>query len=388
MIYKRLLKKKLFKDTSVFLLGPRQTGKSTYLRTNFNQSLYVDMLDNNLFFEFSRQPGHFSEYILAELKLNSSYKKYPVIVDEIQRLPILLNEVHKLIENSSINFILCGSSARKLIRGGANLLGGRAIRIVMSPLCIKEIQDFNILKYINSGGIPNHYILRNPKARIQAYVQNYMQEEILNEGLVRNLNSFYQFLDLVAISNGEEIKFSSIARDIGVDAKTVKEYYQILIDTLLGNFVYPYFDRRKRTNISKSPKLYLFDIGVANHLKGININKIGGNEFGRSFEHLIFNEILAYRNYNYKDFTISFWRTHEGDEVDFVLGDAQVAIEVKGGSRIDSRDLKALKKFASTYNPRKSIVVTNSQLARQLHEDILLLPYEEFINQLWQGKII
>jgi len=266
------------------------------------------------------------------------------------------------------------------------MLGGRAGRIVMGGLSIAEIDDFDLLKFVNHGSIPTHYLSDDAHSLHKAYLQNYIQEEIKGEALVRNLSSFNRFVDLVGITNGEEVNFTNISRDVGVGSKTVKEYFQILVDTLIGSYLEPYFDKKKRTNILKSPKFYLFDTGVANFLKGIVVNRDEGVEFGKSFEHMIFNEIRNYKNYNEKDFSISFWRTYEQDEVDFILGDAEIAIEIKGGKNIRLSKLKGLVKFSEVYKPRRSIVVANTKLPRKLDNGIEVLPYQEFVELLWNGE--
>jgi len=383
----RKLERKLFKGTN-FLLGPRRVGKSTFLKNSFPKSLYIDLLDNELFFEFSKKPESMVENILYQLEKNPRYKQEPIIIDEIQRIPFLLNDVHRLIENEKVNFILCGSSARKLVRGGANMLGGRAGRIVMGGLSISEIPDFNLLRFVNNGCVPSHYLSERGQDENKAYIQNYLQEEIKGEVLVRNLTSFNRFLDLVGMVNGEELNYSNISRDVGIDAKTVKEYFQILIDTLIGRYINPFFDKKKRTNILNSPKFYLFDTGIANYLKGITIQKDEGVEFGKSFEHIIFNEIQNYKSYRKKDFAISFWRTYERDEVDFVLGDAEVAIEVKGSKNITDSKIKGLFKFVEVYKPKRAYVVTNTNVPRKIASKITVLPYKEFVDLLWSGKIV
>jgi len=320
IIFKRNIPKSIFKRSN-FLLGPRKIGKSTYLKRNFPKSLYIDLLDNNIYSEMLMHPNYFYDQIIYQTRTNKIYKKNPIIIDEIQRIPLLLNEVHRLIENEKLNFILCGSSARKLVRGGANMLGGRAYRIIMGGLSLGEIKNYDLIRFINNGGIPTHYLADNPDELKKSYVQNYIQEEIKGEALVRNLFSFNKFLDLIGIMNGLEINYTSIARDVGVDAKTVREYFQILIDTLIGSFLDPFFDRAKRTNILKSSKFYLFDTGIATYLSGIKFEKTDSKEFGRFFEQMIYNEIINFRNYRKKDIKLSFWRTYEKDEVDFIIND-------------------------------------------------------------------
>lgn len=385
--YKRILDKKAFKGTN-FLLGPRKTGKSTYLKVAFPDSLYIDLLDNAIFHDFNRSPGKMYEMIQYQIGNSDEYRQHPIIIDEIQRIPSLINDVHRLIEEEKLDFILCGSSARKLVRGGANMLGGRAGRITMGGLSIVEIDDFDLLRFMNNGSIPSHYLSEEPNQTIKAYLQNYIQEEIKGEALVRNLSNFNRFIDLVGLTNGEEVNFTNISQDIGVDSKTIKEYYQILVDTLIGNYIEPYFDKEKRSHILKSPKFYLFDVGLANFIKGISLSKDEGTEFGKSFEQVILNEITSYKSYRNKNFKISFWRTYEKDKVDLILGDAEVAIEVKGRKNIKERMLGGLLKFNEIYKPRKSIVVANITLPHKLDSGIEVVPYMEFVKLLWNGDII
>ncbi len=310
-----------------------------------------------------------------------------IIIDEVQRTPALLNDIQKLIEEDNLSFILCGSSARKIVRGGANMLGGRASRVVMRSLCISEIDNFELITYINRGGIPSHYLSDNYRELLKSYVENYLEEEIKGEALVRNVVSFNRFLELVGISNGTQINFTNMARDVGVDAKTIREYFQILVDTLLGYYIEPYFDKKKRTNISQTSKFYLFDIGVVNYLKGISITKEIGEEFGKSFESIVINEIMNYKSYTNSDFDISYWKTYEQDEIDLVLGDAKIAIEIKSGKNIDNSDLKRLIKFKNIYNPARSIVIANVDVSRKLDNGIEIINYREFVKLLWSGKL-
>lgn len=374
---------------SVFLWGARKTGKSTYLRKAFPDSIYYDLLKSDVFLKYSSQPHLFREEILA---LSEEKLQHPIIVDEVQRVPMLLNEIHWLIENSKAFFILCGSSARKLKRGAANLLGGRAWKYHFYPLVYPEIPDFNLLKALNTGLIPSHYLSDNPQKSLQAYVQDYLTEEIKAEGLTRNLPAFTRFLDSFAFSNGELTNFTNVARECGVDSKTVKSYYEILVDTLIGYFVEPYNKKHTRAVISSIPKFYLFDVGVATFLRKQNINILKGSEAGKAFENYILMELIAYRGIKDLNFEIKYWRTKHGLEVDFILGDGEVALEVKINDSVNQRDIKGLIAFIEEYKPKKSIVVSLDATARKLQivgdGEILILPYKEFLQRLWQGEII
>ncbi len=388
--YKRYLDLQLPAGQSAFLWGPRKTGKSTYLKSHFPDSVRYDLLETDLYLRLTKQPHLLREEILA---LPENERRLPIIIDEVQKIPELLDEVHWLIENAGISFILCGSSARKLKRGAANLLGGRAWRFTFYPLVYPEIPGFELLRALNSGLIPSHYLQEDARRSLRAYWQDYLTEEIQAEGLVRNLGAFTRFLDALAFSHGELINFSSIARESSIDSKTVKEYYQIMIDTLAGYFIYPYKKQRKRDIIMSMPKFYLFDVGAANSLLKRRISELKGHDAGKAFEHFILMELMAYKGLNELDFDITFWRTKSGLEVDFILGDAEVAIEVKIGDKIDKSDLKGLIAFTEEYQPKHSIVVSTVPKARKIALEeangaaITVLPWQDFLEQLRKKKL-
>jgi predicted AAA+ superfamily ATPase len=369
---------------SAFLWGPRKTGKSTYLKARFPKSPVYDFLMTDLFVELSKRPFLLREQLLAKAE---SELHQPIILDEVQKVPQILDEVHWLIENKGLRFILCGSSARKLKRGQSNLLGGRAWRYEMFPLVAPELERVDLLRALNHGMIPVHYLQDDYKRALKAYVRDYLKEEVFNEGLTRNLPAFSRFFDAMGYSHGELINYSNIARDCGVDSKTVKEYYQILVDTLLGRFVLPFKARQARQVIGKTPKFYLFDVGVAGAITNRHLSQERGELFGKALEHFIFMEIAAYNSLKELDFEINFWRTKSGLEVDFVLGGGEVAVEVKGTSRVDSSDLRSLKTFVTEFSPRQALVVCNEK-AERIHEKIKILPWRVFLRELWEGKII
>ncbi|MGD9078971.1 MAG: AAA family ATPase [Desulfobacterales bacterium] len=383
-IIPRILNINLPPGQSAFLWGPRKTGKSTYLKTKFPASLTYDFLQTDLFLDFSKRPALLREQILAK---EEQVLKHPIILDEVQKVPQILDEVHWLIENKSLQFILCGSSARKLIRGKANLLGGRAWRFEMFPLVTAELKHPDLLAIMNRGLIPAHYLQETYKRSLNAYTRDYLKEEVFDEGLTRNIPAFSRFFDAMGYSHGELTNFSNIARECGVDSKTVKEYYQILVDTLLGSFVEPFKRRQDRKVISRASKFYLFDTGVAGSITKRNIEEEKGEAFGKSFEHFIFTEISAYNSYREVGFKINFWRTKSGLEVDFVLGHGEVAIEVKGRSRVDTRDLRSLRTFKDIYAPRKALVVCNEKNER-IVGDIRIIPWRKFLFDLWADRII
>lgn len=380
----RQLKIKLPKGQSAFLWGPRKTGKTTLLHQLFPNSLRYDLLETDTFMRLNKEPHLFREELKA-----MSHIGQPVIVDEVQKIPALLDEIHKLIESEKLSFILCGSSARKLKRGHANMLGGRAWRFELFPLTTRELgKQFDLMAALNHGLLPSHYFDTHYKRSLKAYIHDYLREEIQYEGLVRNLPAFSRFLDAVPFCMGELINYTNIARDCGVDAKTVAEYFQILVDTLLGTFVEPYRKKRKRAIITETPKFYLFDVGIAGGVMNRVITTPKGDEFGRAFEHFLLMEILAYRSYSESDFRLSFWRTTDGREVDFVLGNGDVAIEVKGTDNPGNKEMRGLRAFADDHSPPKKILICQIKTPRRTDDDIYILPWQDFLDQLWNGKII
>jgi len=383
---KRMLNIKLPQKQSAFLWGARKTGKTTYLKEKFFRSLFFDFLKTDLYFSITKNPSIFREWLLAKDK---AVLKEPIILDEVQKVPQILDEVHWLIENKNLRFILCGSSARKLKRGQSNLLGGRAWRYELFPLTSPEIGNMDLLRALNHGLIPVHYLQNDEECKksLTAYIQDYLREEVFAEGLTRNIPAFSRFFDALGFSHGELTNYLNISRECGVDAKTVKEYYQILIDTLLAIRIEPFKKRQSRQVITKASKYYLFDVGVAGHLVNRHITEPKGPEFGKAFEHFILMEIVAYRSYSGKDFAINFWRTKTGLEVDFVLGNGEVAIEIKGSSFIDKKNLHGILAFCSEYHPKKSIVVCIEKEMR-IHDKIEILPYKIFLEQLWSHKIL
>ena len=356
------------------------------LRRRFPHSARFDLLDTRLMLELTRAPWTLSERLRA---LDETTRAKPIIVDEVQKVPSLLDEVHRLIEDDGLSFVLCGSSARKLKRGRANLLGGRAWRFGLHPLTWHEIPGFDLVRALRRGLIPQHYDTPNPRRLLAGYVDDYLKEEVFDEGLTRNAAAFLRFFDALSISHGELLNYSNIARDCGVDSKTVREYFQILVDTLLGVFVEPFRRRRSRAVIIRAPKFYLFDVGVAGYLTGRRIEKASGPDFGRALEHFVLMELLAYRAYREREYPIRYWRTKSGLECDFVLGrEGTVAIEVKGGANPGSRDLRPIRAYVEEHRPRRAVVVCNAAAPRRTRDGIWILPWKRFLDQLWTDAII
>ena len=383
--YRRALVLDLPAGQSAFLWGPRKTGKSTLLAERFPDSARFDLLDTRTLIAFTREPWLFAERVLA---LDAAQRARPIVVDEVQKAPALLDEAHRLIERRGLSFVFCGSSARKLKRGGANLLGGRAWRFALHPLAWPEVPDFDLLRALDRGLVPQHYDAAHHRRALAGYVDDYLKEEIFDEGLTRNAAAFARFFDALGFCHGEVLNFSGVARDCGVDSKTVREYFQILADTLIGVFVEPFSRRRGRAVIVRAPKFYLFDVGVAGHLRGRRIDRAAGPEFGRAFEHLVLMELLAWRSYRERDFPVRYWRTKSGLEVDFVLGrDAEAAIEVQGTPRVRPDDLKGVRAFCEEHAPRRAVVVSQDPAPRRAGA-IDVLPWNVFLERLWDGTII
>ncbi len=278
--YTRTLDIDLPPDRSAFLWGARQTGKSTWLRHRFPDSPYFDLLDSEIRMRLTARPRRLGE-MLNRSRLGTAVT--PVIVDEIQKVPGLLDEVHRLIETRRLSFILCGSSARKLRRAGVNLLGGRAWRFEMFPLTSAEIPDFDLLTAMRSGLLPGVYNTRHPHRSLAAYVRDYLAHEVVAEGLARDTPAFLRFFEALRFSHGELLNYASIARDCGVGAKTIRTYFEILRDTLVGYLIYPFHRRAGRQTISAAPRFYLLDVGIAGHVCRRRIEDTAGSEFGRAF---------------------------------------------------------------------------------------------------------
>jgi predicted AAA+ superfamily ATPase len=377
-----LSRKQTFKGNegqSFFFWGPRQTGKSTLLTNIYPDALWFDLLKHDLYQRLLSNPEYMRETVTAQ-------QKTCVVVDEIQRIPALLNEIHWLIVNHGIQFILSGSSPRKILRSGENLLGGRTLRYELFPLVSCEIPDFDLLRGLNHGMLPTHYMSENPRRRLSAYIGSYLKDEIVAEAKLRRVDVFARFLEAAAFSNAEVLNYSNIAADCGVSQPTIKEYFQILEDTLIGRLVPPYQKKPKR-RVIKAPKFYFFDVGITNQLLKRGKIEWGTELIGNAFESFIFQELLAHSQYSELEYPISYWRTASQLEVDFILGQNQVAIEVKSAHRISSRHLAGLNAFMDEYQVEKAIVVCTEPLPRLVGK-IEILPWQVFLERLWNEEII
>ena len=364
-----------------FLWGPRQTGKSTLLRKQFADAAWYDLLKSDEYRRLLQRPSLFREECLALPRDKT------VVVDEVQRVPDLLGEIHWLMENTAHRFILCGSSARKLKRGHAHLLGGRAMRKELFPLVSAEIPNFSLASALNHGLLPRHYASADARNLLEAYVGDYLREEIAAEALTRNVPAFSRFLEVAALSNGEMVEYSSIARECAVSGPTVRSYFDILQDTLLGRFV-PAFRKRPKRRVVLAPKFYYFDVGVAGHLTRRGNVAPRSELFGRALEHLIFMEVTAHSSYSGLKYPVAYWRTASQIEVDFVLGDHEVALEVKGVEAAQEQHARGLRAFSEEYATKRRILVTCDTRSRRLEDGIDVLPWKEFLQQLWAGHIM
>ena len=368
-------------DDSVFLFGSRQSGKTTLLLERFPNAVMYDLLERTTFERLQRNPA------LFEQELNLVEEGTLVIVDEIPLLPALLDQVHRLMVRRNLRFILCGSSARKLKRQGVNTLGGRALPIFLYPFVSAELPDFDLMKAINQGMLPRHYLTDSTTAwkRLQAYISVYLKEEIRAEALVRNLQGFNRFMEVAALTDGEMVNYSNIASDCGIDTKTVKEYFAILQDTLVG-YTIPAYTKMVKRKIRQNPKFYYFDVAIVNYLLGRKHLQPGSADFGHAFEHFMMQEIIAYLGYNGFENKLSYWHTYNNYEVDAILGDGDVAIEFKSCKEVQTRHLSGLKAFKEEHPQARLIIVSLDEVPRMLN-NVEVLPATNFLQKLWNKEI-
>jgi predicted AAA+ superfamily ATPase len=356
------------------------------LKTLYPDAKRYDLLLSDQYQRLLLHPGLIREECSAA-DLKGENQASPIIVDEVQKIPILLDEIHWLIENRELRFILCGSSARKVKRGRGNLLGGRAVRYELHPLVYPEITDFSLEKALNTGLLPRHYLSKKPNQLVQSYVGDYLKEEIAAEALTRNIPAFSRFLQIAALTNGELTNYNNIASECGVSAPTVKEYFLILEDTLIGRML-PAFRKRAKRRLIGAPKFFFFDIGIVAHLTRRGKVEPGSELFGKAFEHLIYMELNAHSGYSERNYPITYWKTASGFEVDFVLGDHETAIEVKGTDRVTNKHMKGIRAFKEEYHARNYIVVSMDAAPRRTEDGIDILPWNVFLDRLWANEIV
>jgi predicted AAA+ superfamily ATPase len=373
------------KIRSFFLFGPRQTGKSTYVSSLLEpQDLYISLLSQGTFLTYARNPGTFRQEVLAHQK---RYTHFTCVVDEIQKIPSLLDEVHDLIETYGIRFILTGSSARKLKRGAANLLAGRANTYQMYPLTYEELsKDFNLENALQIGGLPylwSRELSKNDQEEfLRSYAETYLREEIQAEGIVRNIGPFAHFIDIAANNDGEIVNYSNVARECGVSVKTVQEYYQILEDTFLAYRLNPWV-KSVRKRLVAHPKYYLFDTGVTNALCH-QYATLNPEVRGRRFEQFINLQLIALNSYYRWKFQFFFWRTNTGVEVDLILvreNTPVAAIEIKSSHIITNAETYGLQEFQKEYPKAEAYLICPVDRPRLLNQKIQALPWQLFLTQ-------
>jgi predicted AAA+ superfamily ATPase len=371
-------------ESSFFLWGPRQVGKSSLLHLSFAKATWINLLQSENFIKYQQDPSR-----LRQELAHKHFKQEWVVIDEVQKIPRLLDEVHWLIENQGLKFALCGSSARKLKRGHANLLGGRALRRELFGLTSHELgKDFDLEKIINRGFIPNHYLNDNFADRLRSYCSDYLKEEIFAEGVVRNLPAFGTFLTTASFSDTEQVEFSNIASDVGVSAPTIRSYFEILEDTLIGQFL-PAYRKRPKRRIQTSPKFYFFDVGVVNSLAKRRQIEKGSELFGKAFENWVFHELRCFKAYKMPDLDLSYWKLSGGREVDFILNDLECAIEVKSSNKITDQHLKGLRELKSEHpQVKRRIVISTEPISRITVDDIEIISTHDFIEMLWSGHFL
>jgi uncharacterized protein len=364
----------LLRKKSHFLFGPRQTGKTSLIHHSLKGVKSYDLLDTSVYLALSQNPSRISQEIEPRDKI--------VVIDEIQRLPVLLNEVHRLIEERGIRFLLTGSSARKLRRGGVNLLGGRARTKYLHPLTYQELgNQFDLFRVIERGLLPSIYLSDDPRADLQAYTGSYLQQEIVAEGTTRNIPAFSRFLKVAALCNGTIVNFTNISNDAQVPRTTVYEYFEILKDTLLLYELPAWRKSRKRKPLASS-KYYFFDVGVVAAIQGRDFRP-GTPEFGEALETYLMHELISYSNYISGE-PLSYWRSTSGFEVDFILGD-HTAVEVKAKENLSARDLRSLRALAEERKLKRYLSVSLEPRRRSL-EGLTILPLREFLEALWSGE--
>ncbi len=381
----RLIKLDASSQMSCFLWGPRQTGKSTLLKDLFSEAKYYDLLLSEVYGRLLSSPSLIRQECEA-LGLTGETQTLPIIIDEVQKLPFLLDEVHWLIENRGLRFILCGSSPRKLKRSGGHLLGGRAVRYQLFPFVSPEIPDFSLIRALNHGLLPRHYLADEPGPLLEAYVGDYLKEEIMAEAATRNMPAFSRFLEVAALSNGEIVNFQNIASECGVTAPTVKGYFQILEDTLLGGWIQAFRKQIKR-RVILSPKFYFFDVGLVGYLARRGLIRENSELFGKAFEHFLILEVLAHARYSGLNYPVQYWRTASQIEVDLILGQGETAVEIKATALAQDHHLKGLRAFREEHKA-KCLLVSQDPHPRKTADGILILPWQDFLGKLWAGDII
>jgi len=378
-MYKRLLEKPLKGSQSFFLFGPRGTGKTSWLRSKIPHGLFIDLLNQETFFDLLRNPHKIEEMI------PKGFKDW-IIIDEVQKIPDLLNEVHRMIESYRYKFILTGSSARTLKRKGTNLLAGRALYYNMFPLTAIELgSDFQIATSLKVGHLPMVYAPNvNARDYLNSYIHVYLREEVMQEGLTRNAGAFARFLQVASFSQGSTVNVTEIAREAAIERKTVEEYFQITEDMLLASRI-PVFTKKAKRKTVAHPKFYYFDVGVYRTLRPMGPFDSPEEAEGPALESLVFQELRAINSYFEFGYNIYFWRTADKLEIDFILYGEKglIGIEVKRSKKIHSEDLKALKIFQADY-PIAKLYIFYGGATHLYFDGIEAIPIAEALQTLPQ----
>ena len=391
-MYKRVLRlNSILERKSVFLFGPRQTGKSTWLKSTYKDGLYINLLSAKVYDDYLKNPNALASDIQLFQRKN---KSKIIIIDEVQKLPHLLDEVHSQIEeNKDLRFILTGSSARKLKRSGSNLLGGRASWKNLFPLVFPELKaelksNSDLAKRINIGGLPSIYTSTNPADDLSDYIGLYLNEEVKAEGLVRNHQAFHRFLTVAALSNAKQINFTQVGSDAQIPPRTVHDYFQILEDTLIGFMLLPFTETTTRKAVA-SAKFYLFDTGLTNALLKRTSASVGTPEFGDLLEQYVISEVRAFLSYSNSKFEMQYWRSTSQMEVDLILTSPsrKIAIEIKSKNEISNKDIKGLKAFCEDFPDTKKIVVTLDARRSIRPDGVEVYSVLDFLQDLWNGEI-
>lgn len=366
-------------ESSVFLFGARQTGKSIFLGMQFPNAVYIDLLDAKMRRRFRARPE-----LLYEM-LQDKQESSIVVIDEIPLVPELLNEVHRLIQQKNLRFVLCGSSARKLKRKGHDTLGGRALPCYFYPFVSAEIAHLDLDKALLYGMLPPHYLAKNPERLLDGYIDVYLREEIKEESLVRNLDAFERFMEVAATCDGEIVNYENIASDCQVSAKTVKEYFGILSDTLIG-YTIPAYTKVVKRKVVQAPKFYYFDVGVYNHLLNRTSLAPGTSEYGHCFEHFVIQELVAYIGYTHNRKKLTYWHTYNGKEVDAVIGEAEIGIEIKSTDEVQNKHMSNFKEYLEEFPNSRSIVVSRDPITRRVG-NVEVIYIFDFLRMLWNGEL-
>lgn len=384
-MYDRALNLPTNKTTSFFLWGARQTGKSSLLKQLYPEAYYIDLLNSELYYRYQREPHRLRQ----EIQARTFDPSVRVIVDEVQRVPELLNEVHWLIENENVAFGLCSSSARRLRRGGVNLLGGRALSYRLHGLSAHELRsDFDLVRLLNRGFVPRLHDEQNWQDYLAAYVYQYLGTEIAQEADVRRLPQFSDFLVSAAIADTEIVNFSNVASDCGVSSQTVRNYYEILVDAMHGDWLRPFTKRPKR-RVVQMPKFYFSDVGVVNTLARRNSIERESPTFGHAFENWVFHELATYLDYSKTRENLAYWRLSSGIEVDFIVGDMRLGVEAKSTRKVSNKHMKGLRELVKEHpEVERRILICTEDTSFETDDGIEVFSVDDFVKSLWKRELV